>query len=100
MRIPCLALLLQAVCAVSAGSAWAADDALAIFDKRIKPILQAEKPSSCAECHLSGVDLKDFIRPTQQATFASLVAGGMIDVKQPAESKLLKFIERKPEKPS
>ena len=41
MRIPCLALLLQAVCAVSAGSAWAADDALAIFDKRIKPILQA-----------------------------------------------------------
>jgi hypothetical protein len=77
-----------------------ADDALAIFDKRIKPILEAQKPSSCAECHLSGVDLKDFIRPTQQETFGSLVAGGMIDVKQPGESKLLKFIERQPEKPS
>lgn len=73
---------------------------MAIFEKRIQPILQADKPSSCAECHLSGVDLKDFIRPTQQATFASLVAGGMIDVQQPEESKLLKFIERQPEKPS
>lgn len=92
-------LIYLAVCA-SLTSAGAADDALAIFDKRIKPILEAKKPSSCAECHLSGVDLKDFIRPTQQETFASLVAGGMIDVKQPGESKLLKFIERKPEKPS
>jgi hypothetical protein len=93
-------LLLLAVCMILSSSTLAADDALTIFDKRIKPILEAQKPSSCAECHLSGVDLKDFIRPTQQETFASLVAGGMIDVKQPGESKLLKFIERKPEKPS
>jgi len=95
------AQLLLALCVVlTSSSARAADDALAIFDKRIKPILQADKPSSCAECHLSGVDLKDFIRPTQQETFASLVAGGMVDVQRPGESKLLKFIERKPEKPS
>ena len=78
----------------------ASDASLAIFEKRILPILQASKPSSCTECHLSGVELKDYIFPEQDKTFAALVKGGMIDVKQPDQSKLLKFIERRPEKPS
>ena len=39
---------------------------LAIFEKRIVPIFQSAKPSSCSECHLSGVNLKDYIRPTQR----------------------------------
>ena len=79
---------------------FADDAALAIFQKRIAPILQAQRPSSCSECHLSGVDLKDYIRPTQPETFAALRDGGLIDLKQPAKSKLLQFIDRKPEKPS
>ena len=40
------------------------DSSLAIFEKRILPIFQSDMPSSCAECHLSGVDLKEYIRPT------------------------------------
>lgn len=72
---------------------------LSIFEKRILPIYQSAKPSSCSECHLSGVDLKDYIRPTQQATFAALVAAGMIDVQNPDKSKILEFINRRPEKP-
>lgn len=74
--------------------------ALALFEKRILPILNAKKPSSCSECHLSGVDLKDYLDPSQEKTFTSLVKAGLIDVKKPAESKLLTFIARKPEKPS
>jgi hypothetical protein len=46
------------------------------------------------------VDLKDYIRPDQADTFAALVAGGMVDLKRPDESKLLKLIERKPDRPS
>jgi len=81
--------------------AIAADDSsLAIFERRILPIMQAKNPSSCSECHLSGVDLKDYIRPTQDETFAALRDGGLIDVKQPDKSKLLAFIARKPEQPS
>lgn len=76
------------------------ESSLRIFEKRILPIFQAAKPSSCAECHLSGVDLKDYIRPTQRETFASLVAAGLIDTKKPDDSKLLTFIDRRPEKPS
>ena len=76
------------------------DSSLAIFEKRILPIFQSAKPSSCAECHLSGVDLKEYIRPTQQQTFASLVSAGLIDVAKPDESKILTFISRRPEKTS
>ena len=74
--------------------------ALAIFEKRILPIFQSVKPSSCAECHLSGVDLKEYIRPTQQQTFASLVSAGLIDVANPDDSKILQFISRRPKQPT
>lgn len=74
----------------------AEDSALKIFEKRIVPILHAQRPSSCTECHLSGVDLKDYIFPEQDKTFAALVRGGLIDTRHPAQSKLLAFIERKP----
>jgi hypothetical protein len=73
-------------------------DALALFKQRVTPILAAKNPSSCSECHLSGVDLKAYIRGTQEETFAALRDGGLIDMKQPAASKLLTFIARKPEK--
>jgi len=76
------------------------DSSLAIFVKRILPIFQSPKPPSCAECHLSGVDLKEYSRPTQQQNFASLVFAGLIDLKQQDESKILTFISRRPEQPS
>lgn len=94
-------LLLAFFGLLTLAQATRADDAaLAIFQKRIVPILQAQRPSSCSECHLSGVDLKDYIRPTQPDTFAALRDAGLIDVKNPEQSKLLKFIDRKPEKPN
>jgi len=76
------------------------DSSLAIFKRRILPIFQTAKPSSCAECHLSGVDLREYIRPTQQETFASLVAADMIDRQKPDDSKILRFISRRPDQPS
>jgi len=74
--------------------------ALQIFRRRILPILQAKNPSSCTECHLSGVDLKDYILPDQAKTFAALRKRGLINIEQPEKSKILKFIARKPSKPS
>ena len=75
------------------------DPAVSVFERRILPIFRSPKPSSCSECHLSGVDLKDYIRPTQAETFAALVASGMVDTKEPDRSKILAFIGRKPDKP-
>ena len=64
----------------------------AVFERRILPLLRANNPSTCSECHLSGVDLKDYIRPSEAQTFAALRGRGMLDVKHPDESRLLKFI--------
>lgn len=64
----------------------------AVFEQRILPLLQAKNPSTCSECHLSGVDLKDYIRPTEAQTFTALRARGMLDVKHPENSRILRFI--------
>lgn len=73
-----------------------ADDALELFQKRILPIMNAPNPSSCSECHLSGVDLKNYIHPTQSKTFASLRKQGLININDPEQSKILEFIARAP----
>ncbi len=76
----------------------AEDDATAIYQRRVLPILTAKNPSSCTECHFAGVDLKLYLRKDQATTFAALRAEGLIDVNKPDDSKILEFIGRKPEK--
>jgi len=63
-----------------------------VFEKRILPIFKSPKPSSCVDCHLSGVDLKSYIHPSHEKTFLSLRDQGMIDLAKPEESRILKLI--------
>ena len=86
-------------CLLGAVGIARAEDSLKVFERRILPILNSKNASSCSECHLSGVDLKDYIRASQAETFAALRNGGLIDVDHPEKSKLLDFIARAPEKP-
>lgn len=65
----------------------------AVFEKRILPIFQSSDPSSCVQCHLAGVDLKNYIRPTHEATFVSLRDQGLIDLDRPESSKILALIQ-------
>jgi hypothetical protein len=87
-----LAVLTCNVCIAETG------DANEIFARRILPLARAEKPSSCAECHVAGVDLAQYIRGDAAATFAALRAAGLVNAEQPEKSKLLEFIARAPEK--
>lgn len=73
-------------------SAVAEDSAGSVFEQRIMPIFRSEKPSSCIQCHLASVDLKDYIRPSHQETFLSLRDQGLIDIENPSESKILRLI--------
>lgn len=68
------------------------------FTRRILPIAQAQRASSCTECHFSGVELKQYVLADEAATFAALRRAGLIDVARPEHSKLLQFIARKPER--
>src|SRR5262245_10601536 len=42
-----------------------------VFERRILPIFKSPEPSSCLQCHLAGVDLKTYILPSHEKTFAS-----------------------------
>ena len=58
--------------------------------------MNAPNPSSSSESHLVGIGLENYIHPTQSKTFASLRKQELIDIQNPAESKILEFIARTP----
>lgn len=64
-----------------------------IFEKRIRPIFQSPDPSSCTQCHLAGVDLKNYILPSHEKTFLSLRDQGLVNLDKPEESKILRLID-------
>src|SRR5262245_29371334 len=65
-----------------------------IFEQRLMPIFKSPNPSSCVQCHLASVDLKDYILPDHEKTFRSLRDQGLIDLDKPEASKILTFINR------
>jgi hypothetical protein len=69
-----------------------AADPKEVFERRILPIFKSPNPSSCTECHLAGVDLKNYILPSHEKTFLSLRDQGLIDFENPADSKILRLI--------
>jgi len=86
------------LCIASAGISAASEPSpseslpLDLFNERIAPIFQSPNPSSCVQCHLSSVDLKNYILPSSDATFVSLRDQGLIDVDHPDDSKILQLI--------
>ncbi len=64
-----------------------------VFQQRLLPIFKSPNPSSCVQCHLADVDLKNYILPDHEKTFRSLRDQGLIDVKAPEKSKILKLIQ-------
>jgi hypothetical protein len=66
----------------------------ALFEKRIAPILAEDRPKSCNQCHLAGVDLGAFVRETPCETMACLSEQGLIDLSSPKDSQILAWIDR------
>jgi len=64
-----------------------------VFEKRLLPIFKSPNPSSCVQCHLAAVDLKNYILPSHEQTFASLRDQGLIDLEKPEKSKILALIQ-------
>jgi len=83
-----------AACSVFFIQAARADDPAKVFEKRIAPIFQSPNPSSCAQCHLAAVDLKDYILPSAKDTFLALRDQGLVDLEKPENSKILALIAR------
>jgi hypothetical protein len=65
-----------------------------LFAQRIEPLFAQDRPKSCNQCHLSGIDLGSFTRDTPCETMACLVEQGLVDLEAPEQSKILGWIER------
>jgi hypothetical protein len=89
MRTVVLAFLLATSARASAAEPTPAE----VFEKRIVPIFNSPNPSSCVQCHLAGVDLKQYILPDADKTFRSLRDQGLIDLDAPEKSKIVKLID-------
>ena len=81
---------------VQPSDSWA-ESAHEIYARRVLPLLESKDKSSCTECHLRGVELKDFLSTDPAKTFSELRGRGWIDTREPEKSKLLAFISRAPE---
>src|SRR5438552_18463762 len=99
VRRTILWLLCLAVALTTSGFQANADDSVDdVFTRRILPLAKADKPSSCVECHVAGVDLSQYIRGDAASTFTALRSAGLVNAVQPEKSKLLEFIARAPDK--
>ncbi len=92
MSVRILAAFAAFAALVGAASAAGDPKPAEIFEKRIMPIFKSPNPSSCTQCHLAGVDLKNYILPSHEKTFLSLRDQGLIDLDKPEDSKILRLI--------
>ena len=65
-----------------------------LFAQRILPLLVDDRPKSCNQCHLSGIDLGLFVRKDPCETMACLVEEGLVDLESPEKSIVLGWIRR------
>ena len=70
------------------------EDSTELFDRRVAPILVEDRPSTCNQCHLSGVDLSLFVRDTPCETMSCLVQLELVDLESPDDSLILHWIDR------
>lgn len=91
MSVRLVILVAVAGCLLT-NSAAAQETALDLFQRRIMPIFRSTQPSSCVQCHLASVDLKNYILPSHEDTFVSLRDQGLINVTRPDKSKILTLI--------
>lgn len=69
-------------------------EGLKIYERRIEPVLSDDRPQSCNQCHLSGVDLSNFVQETPCQTMACLVDKDLVDLDDPGDSQILTWIDR------
>lgn len=65
-----------------------------LYERKIAPLLATDRPKTCNQCHLSGIDLGLFVRDDMCETRACLLEGGLVDLENPDQSAVLGWIER------
>lgn len=72
----------------------APEEAAFVYRRRIAPLLDDDRPASCNQCHLQGIDLRGFVRETACQSMACLVEKDLVDLQTPTQSGILALIDR------
>jgi len=75
-------------------SAQCLSDVGDLYEQRIAPLLATDRPKTCNQCHLSGVDLSLFVRDDMCETRACLFEKSLINPQHPDQSVVLSWIQR------
>lgn len=67
---------------------------LELYERRIAPLLEDDRPSTCNQCHLSGIDLALYLQDSPCATMQCMAEEGIVDLDAPEDSVVLSWIER------
>jgi hypothetical protein len=109
MKLASAALFLSVTIGVAAASCASAGDgsdrareasteclsqAGSLYERKIAPLLATDRPKTCNQCHLSGIDLGLFVRDDMCETRACLVDLDLVDLAHPDQSAVLGWIER------
>lgn len=65
-----------------------------LYQRKIAPLLATDRPKTCNQCHLSGIDLGLFVRDDMCETRACLLELGLVDLQNPDQSAVLGWIAR------
>lgn len=65
------------------GIACENQEALALYEKRIAPLMAEDRVDSCNKCHFEGVELRQYVRETPCATMACMAELDVVDLEQP-----------------
>jgi hypothetical protein len=65
-----------------------------LYQRKIAPLLATDRPKTCNQCHLSGIDLSLFVRDDMCETRACLLDLGLVDLENPDQSAVLGWIAR------
>ena len=99
-RMRLVVAIVVASAAVSTCQGWdpgydcSAEGQTGLYEKRIAPLFEQDSPSSCNQCHLSGIDLGIWFKDTPCQTMACLHREGLVNLDSPEDSVALSWIDR------
>ncbi len=78
----------------SAALECSADDLGELYERYIEPLMTEAHPSTCNQCHLSGIDLTMFVRDTPCESMACMIEQNLVNLDSPEDSAVLSFIDQ------
>ncbi len=69
------------------------DELSELYTRYVEPFVSGTLPTSCSECHMTGIDMSMYAQDTACDTMACMMGQGVVDLDNPEGSALLSMID-------